>query len=232
MLLYYITDRSAFPGTEGEQREMVIRRIAEAARAGVDYIQLREKDLSARELQRLANQAVWAVRENSKRTKLLINGRTDIALACGADGVHLPADDLPASEVRAVWMKCSDRHPVIGVSTHSAADVRLAFSYGANFAVLAPIFEKPKTAVKGLGLEVLREVCSGMTAANRTDDEDFALLALGGVNLDNAGACLAAGVSGIAGIRLFQRGSVENTVERLRSLSKHLPEASLDAHHR
>ena len=92
MLLYYITDRRQFPGTPPEQRDRLLAKIAEAARAGVDLIQLRERDLSARELLQLAMEAVAAVREtrNAKReTRLLINSRLDVALACGADGVHL-----------------------------------------------------------------------------------------------------------------------------------------------
>ena len=214
MLLYYITDRSAFLGSEAEQRSALIHRIAEAARAGVDYIQLREKDLPIRELERLAGQAVRAVRDNSDRARLLINSRTDVALACGADGVHLPSDDIAASEARAVWMKCSQRPPVIGVSAHSVEEVRLAFSHGANFTVLAPIFEKPNTAVRGLGLKVLREACSGFS-----DADQFAVLALGGVNLENASGCLAAGAGGLAGIRLLQTGSIDETVRRVRELA-------------
>ena len=214
MLLYYITDRSAFPGSEAERHTALIRRIAEAARAGVDYIQLREKDLPVRELERLAHEAVRAARDNSSHTKLLINSRMDIALACGADGVHLPGDDIAASDARALWMKCSPRAPIIGVSAHSVDEVQLAFSHGANFAALAPIFEKPNTAVTGLGLEGLRRACSGFAAA-----DEFAILALGGVNLENAGACLAAGASGLAGIRMFQAGSIGETARRLRGLA-------------
>jgi thiamine-phosphate pyrophosphorylase len=215
MLLYYITDRNAFPGTDAERRAAVIRRIAEAARAGVDYIQLREKDLPARELELLARQAVRAVRGNSDQTKLLINSRADIALACGADGVHLPADDLMASDARTLWMKSSQRPPVIGVSAHSAEDARLAYSHGANFVVLAPIFEKANTPVKSLGLDVLRQACSELVTS------DFAVLALGGVNRENAESCMAAGASGVAGIRLFQGGSIQETVQRL-----HIPDPS------
>lgn len=219
MLLYYITDRCAFSGTDHERRSTLLRRIAEAARVGVDYIQLREKDLSTRELEQLARKAVRAVRDNSARTKLLINSRTDVALACDVDGVHLPGDDLPPSEVRALWMKCSSRPPLIGVSAHSVADVRLAESHGANFAVLAPIFEKPRTPVPALGLGVLREACSSLRDVDNADSARFFVLALGGVTADNASACLAAGASGVAGIRLFQAGRAQDTVGRLRSLA-------------
>jgi len=184
----------------------------------VDYIQLREKDLAARELEFLAHEAVRAVRDNSQTTRLLINGRTDIALACGADGVHLPGDDLPASEVRTLWMKSSDKPPVIGVSAHSVADVRLAESHGASFAVLAPIFEKVQTEAEGIGVGLLREACSGLTSALGANGDRFSVLALGGVNVENTEACLAAGASGVAGIRLFQTGLLGDTVRRLRGL--------------
>src|SRR5208282_4168078 len=107
-LLYYITDRSQFRGDEHARRRALLAKVSEAARAGVEYIHLREKDLSARELEMLARDALAAVRnsvplrtENRElstgpelRTRLLINSRTDVALAVGADGVHLRADDI------------------------------------------------------------------------------------------------------------------------------------------
>lgn len=219
MLLYYITDRSAFAGGDAERRNAIVRRIAEAAQAGVDYIQLREKDLPAHELEPLARQALRAVRDNSANTRLLINSRTDIALACGADGVHLPSDDMAASEVRTLWLQCSDRQPVIGVSAHSIAEVRLAESHGASFAVLAPIFEKAQTSGEGIGLEILRAACCASAMPDGNPGESFTVLALGGVNLENAAACLSAGAAGVAGIRLFQTGAIAETVRRLRALT-------------
>src|SRR5438445_11381707 len=103
-LLYYITDRSAFPGDELSRRRLLLEKIAEASRAGVDYIQLREKDLTARELELLAREAVCIVRElGQPRTGFLINSRTDIALATAADGVHLRADDISPQDVRKAW---------------------------------------------------------------------------------------------------------------------------------
>ena len=216
MLLYYITDRKGFAGDSAAQRTRLLRRIADAARAGVDYIQLREKDLASRDVERLACEAVRAVRENSNETKLLINSRTDIALACGADGVHLPAGDLAAGEVRAIWKKCSDRAPLIGVSVHSISDVREAEAQSTDFAVLAPIFEKVQAGRGGIGLDVLREACS--TGDHGSARRDFAVLALGGVNLTNARDCLQAGAAGVAGIRLFQIGDISDTVRQLRRL--------------
>lgn len=212
VFLYYITDRKAFGGGESAQRAALLRRIADAACAGVDYIQLREKDLAARDLEGLAREAIRAVRDNSATTKLLINSRTDVALACGTDGVHLASDELAASEIRRLWSKCSDRHPTIGVSVHSLADVQRAGSEGADFAVLAPIFEKVQIGAKGIGLEALREACAATASGS------FAVLALGGVNLTNARDCLKASADGAAGIRLFQIGKLRETVKRLREL--------------
>jgi thiamine-phosphate pyrophosphorylase len=212
MLLYYITDRKSLAGTDAQQRSRLLGRIGEAAHAGVDYIQLREKDLAARDLERLAREAVQMVRENSATAKLLVNGRTDVALASGADGVHLPASELDASDVRALWMQASERTPVIAVSAHTAEEVRAAADQGANFAVLAPIFEKAHTDVRRVGIDALRDTCASTLPA------EFAALALGGVTLANAGICLAAGAAGVAGIRLFQNGDIVETVRRLREL--------------
>ncbi len=99
-LLYYITDRAAFPGDERTRRLRLLDKIAEAASHGVDYIQLREKDLSTRELELLAREAMRVIRDKAKSasgvrppgTSLLINSRADVALASGAAGVHLRAE--------------------------------------------------------------------------------------------------------------------------------------------
>ena len=233
MLLYYITDRRQFPGSAAEQRVALLRKVSEAARCGVDYIQLREKDLRARELLELAKDAAAAIRsvapkqpktgiqklETGKQkleTLLLINSRLDVALACGADGVHLRSDDISAADARAVWMKAAaarglglgTRDCVIAVSCHTAGDVRRAQADGADFVVFAPVFEKG--GERGVGLEALRSSCRGFP-------ETLPVFALGGVTLDNARACLEAGASGIAGIRLFQDNDVAEFAARLRS---------------
>ncbi len=217
MLLYYITDRKSFAGAHEQQREALLSRIADAARAGVQLIQLREKDLSPRELERLACEALHAVRTASAITKLLINGRTDVALAVGADGVHLPDGEVAASEVRALWMHSRDREPLIGVSAHTVADVFYAAAHAANFAVIAPIFSKGQANTRGIGLDTLRAACT--IPRSHVNEEAkptrFAVLAMGGVTLSNARACIKAGADGVAGIRLFQLGDVFETVRRL-----------------
>jgi len=219
MLLYYITDRKSLAATDAQQCSALLFKIADAARAGVDYIQLREKDLSSRELEHLSRRAVSAVRDNSATTTLLINGRADVALAVAADGVHLPAGELATSEVRALWLRCSGGEPLIGVSAHSIADAFDAKARGADFAVLAPIFEKVQTRTPGVGLDLLREACGRLRESdNVAGVARFPVLALGGVTLSNAQACFGAGAAGVAGIRLFQQGDIFETVQRLRGL--------------
>jgi thiamine-phosphate pyrophosphorylase len=231
VLLYYITHRKQFPGGEADQRRRLLANIAEAARAGIEYVQLREKDLPARALEQLAREAVIVVRENSDSTRLLINSRIDIALACGADGVHLSSTDIPAGDARAIapvtWNSSatngvsSDARPaiVVGVSTHSPPEVELAYSHGADFVVFGPVFEKMSAPARsGVGLEELRNICAQFNPKGETGRPDFPVLALGGVTLENARACLQAGASGIAAIRLFQENDVNEVVNRLRAL--------------
>jgi len=122
-----------------------------------------------------------------------------------------------------VWRKCTDRDPVIGVSAHSPADVRYAESHGADFAVLAPIFEKATTLTPGIGLSALREACAALAAPGDVEapyQGGFSVLALGGVTLNNASDCLRAGALGVAGIRLFQHGDLCETVRKLRDLQR------------
>jgi thiamine-phosphate pyrophosphorylase len=209
-LLYYITDRHRFPGDEATRRRTLITKIAEAARAGVDYIQLREKDLCARELQGLAADALAVVRSESRTTRLLVNSRLDVALAVGSDGVHLRSDDISPAAVRSVIsrskMTAADRF-LIGISCHSEAEVRKAAAVGASFAVFGPVFEKLASAeAMPMGLLKLKEACR----------HGIPVLALGGVTVENAPACLETGASGVAGIRLFQDHEVAKVVERLR----------------
>lgn len=215
MLLYYITDRKQFPGPEPRRRELLLAKISEAACAGVDYVQLREKDLPARELESLAREAVRLVCETRNvkhETRLLINSRSDIALAAGADGVHLPSNDITASEARAIWssvlarnVKRVTRNVIIAVSCHSTEEVRLAETEGADFAVFGPVFEKVGTPFH-VGLDALRAACQVGS---------IPVLALGGVTIHNARSCLEAGAAGIAAIRLFQENEIIRVVEML-----------------
>lgn len=207
MLLYYITGQTQFSGAEPERRVKLLERISAAARTGVDFIQLREKDLSGRDLESLAHDAVAAVRTSSRKTRLLINSRADIALATGADGVHLRSADISPAEVRKIWrVSGAEREPVVAVSCHSGEDVARAAESGADFLVFGPVFEKADARATGL---------ESLHAVTRTN---IPVLGLGGINIANAASCIEAGAAGVAGIRLFQEGDVAETVAKIRSL--------------
>lgn len=204
MLLYYITDRTQFAGNEHERSSALIARATEAARCGVDYIQIREKDLPSTDLEKLARAIVERVRDANPSTRVLINSRADIALATGADGVHLRSSDVSPQDVRKIWRAAGrDSSPVIGVSCHTGADVVAAALAQATFAVFAPVFEKARATAAGI--EALRSACQS----------ELPVLALGGVTSENARLCVQAGAAGIAGIRLFQHGVMKEVVERL-----------------
>jgi thiamine-phosphate pyrophosphorylase len=219
-LIYYITDRRQLAGDERERRRALLAKIREAALAGVDCIQLREKDLTTRELEQLSLDAIdllaqLKTQERELRTSLLINSRTDIALAVNADGVHLRSGDIGISDVRSVWAEAVLHNPQLSpapklaVSCHTPDEIFHAAKAGADFAVFAPVFEKrdqPNSTPAGLG--ALREACRATVP----------VLALGGVTSANAASCLEAGAAGIAGIRLFQENRVEEVVRALRQL--------------
>ena len=225
MLLYYITDRKQFPGTAAEQCRKLLDKIAAAAHAGINYIQLREKDLSARELDLLARKAISlltnATRDSRLVTRFLINSRTDIALACGADGVHLTSADISPADARALAIRAGRNDFLVAASCHSAQEVRLAESHGANFVVLAPIFGKASAGTPGIGLGSIRELSNNSPVDRRIEAGDtrsrIPVLALGGVTIENAKACVDAGAAGIAAVRLFQENDVEQVVKSLRA---------------
>jgi len=220
-LLYYITDRSSLPGDERTRRRHLLDKIAEAASAHLDYIQLREKDLPVRDLESLAREAMRIIQERRTEnpdltTALLINSRADVSIATNAAGVHLPARDLMPAEVRQIWKtscgagalarEISPRTPVISISCHSPEHVTQAATNGADLAIFAPIFEK-KNAPGALpqGLESLRQACRA----------NIPVIALGGITLQNAESCLQAGAAGIAAIRLFQENNIATVVHAL-----------------
>ena len=158
----------------------IVRR---AVDLGADLIQIRAKELTARELMGLVQRAVEI---GGKR--VLVNTRADIALACGAGGVHLPANS-PTAPLRSRL----GREFLIAASCHSIEELRTAERDGADFAVFGPVFDSPGKG-RAVGLGALREAvrCVRMP-----------VYALGGVTEENAPLCLEAGAYGIAGIRLF-----------------------------
>jgi thiamine-phosphate pyrophosphorylase len=175
MIRCYVTDR---------KRGDLLSNVRSAVASGVDFIQVREKDLDARALYEL----VCRVRDAAAgtRTKVLVNDRLDVALAAGIDGVHLPGNGLPAARVRPLIR-------VLGCSVHSVAEAVYAESAKADFMIFGPIFETPgKTPV---GIEALRGVADAVR---------IPVLAIGGITQENTSEVLKAGAAGIAAIRLFQ----------------------------
>ena len=169
----------------------VLDQVSAATAAGIDLVQIREKRLTARVLFELARHAVEQTKGTS--TQILINDRADIAAGACAAGVHLTTQSIQASRIR----KTFGEGFLIGASTHSIEEAMTARTGGADFAVIGPVFETISKSEYGrpLGLEALAEASRRLAP--------FPLLALGGVSVENAQSCLAAGASGIAGISLF-----------------------------
>ena len=184
MLLCYITDRS-------QLQEGLLPRIADALQAGVDLIQIREKDLVGRDLYKLCAEVLRL--PNPHGTKILVNARADVALAAGAHGLHLPSTSPPPSAFRGILPDDF----LIGVSCHSLGDIRRAEAESADYVVFGPVFETPSKTHYGLPqkIERLYQACAAV---------DLPVLALGGITGYNVASCLQVGVAGIAGISLFQ----------------------------
>jgi thiamine-phosphate pyrophosphorylase len=216
-LLCYVTDRRSLPETASrETHETLLQKIGAAAAAGVDWIQIREKDLSGRDcawltreaLRRFAN--LQAARDAALR--ILVNDRLDVVLSERSAGVHLGENSLPLPEAkRLAGAQAQSRDFLIGVSCHSLETARTAASGGADYLFFGPVFATPAKAAYGApqGLERLAEVCRAV---------HMPILAIGGITVANAPACFAAGASGIAAIRLFQ--DAPNMVALVQSLRK------------
>ena len=210
-LLCYVTDRRSLAGAPELVLKLQLEKIEKAAKAGVDWIQIREKDLSGRELAQLTKDAM--VRTGSG-TAVLVNERADVACATRARGVHLGERGLPVAEARRLFR---ERFPkenfIVGVSAHSLNGARQAEQAGADYVIFGPVYATPTKASLGApqGAQRLEEICQRLK---------IPVLAIGGITLENAGECFAAGAGGIAAIRLFQDAEdLETVVSELGRLS-------------
>jgi len=194
----------------GDGGEGVLGKIRAATAAGVDWVQIREKDLSGRELLALARDAV----AGRGSTRVIVNDRLDVALAAGVAGVHLGRQSLSARDVVS-WCRSGKALAdfLIGVSCHSLEEAREAESAGASYIFFGPVFDTPSKRGMGepQGVARLGEICRGVV---------IPVVAIGGVSEENAGECISAGAAGIAAIRMFQDArdgaAVKDVVERLR----------------
>ncbi|MEK7833988.1 MAG: thiamine phosphate synthase [Acidobacteriota bacterium] len=196
-LLYLITNRQAFlrkVETGQLAGQLQIEAIRQAAAAGCQLIQIREKDLGARALTDFTQQAIAAARPHG--AKVLVNDRLDVAIASKADGVHLRVSSLSAAEVRRVGAEKGLKGFLIGASTHSLAEAESAQSGGADFIVCGPVYDTQSKREFGvpLGLERFAEICRTV---------EIPVLALGGINPTNFRQPLESGAAGIAAISLF-----------------------------
>jgi thiamine-phosphate pyrophosphorylase len=220
-ILCYVTDRRALenanvlsighpisPTSRTDPAQTLLETIRKASAAGINWIQIREKDLETRMLAELVRLAVDITRGTS--TNILVNDRLDVALAAGAAGVHLSETSLPVETV-AEWRRSAGHAEfLIGASCHSVETVHAADAAGADYIFFGPVFATPSKAAFGApqGIERIRNACASVR---------IPVLAIGGVTVENAPSCFAAGAAGVAAIRLFQESEdVSAVVNRLR----------------
>ena len=207
-LLCYVTDRRGLADAPELAGKLQLEKIAQAANAGVDWIQLREKDLSGRALAEFSARALALA---GSRSAVLVNDRVDVACSAGASGVHLGEHSLPAGEAKRFAVQlCARENFLVGISAHSLEGAMQAEQAGADYVLFGPVYETPSKASFGRpqGVPRLGEVCKRLT---------IPVLAIGGITLGNAGDCIAAGAAGIAAIRLFQDvANLDDLVSELR----------------
>jgi thiamine-phosphate pyrophosphorylase len=210
-ILYLITRGATVEATTPESEEFrnILQQVSAAVTAGIQLIQIREKQLTTRVLFELTARVVAIARGSS--TRVLVNDRADIAASAGADGVHLTTRSLTPDVIR----KTFGANFLIGASTHSLTEAQAACREGADFAVFGPIFPSPSKEKYGPPLSV------GQLIEATCELAPFPLIALGGISIENVNECLSAGAYGIAGITLFgEPNTLAKTVETIRGLAK------------
>lgn len=193
--LLALSDRRSLPSTGLTMTDW----LRALGAAGIGAVQIREKDLedgALYDLTRLARETVPAF------TRVLVNGRLDVALAAGADGAHLPADGLPAAPLRARF----GSEFLLGRSTHSTEEVERARDEGVDYVVFGPVYATPgKGEPTGI---------AALARAARAAGPGVPVFALGGVTLGRFGEVAATGAAGVAAIRLFQDAAALSSVAR------------------
>lgn len=220
MLLCYVTDRHLLRSQQSSDAAPtgdLFARIERAVAAGVDWIQIREKDLPARDLLELTRRAIAVTRQEANpQTRVIVNDRLDVAIAARAAGVHLGGDSISVAEA-VPWCRAGNAPPdfMVGASCHNVQEAIAVERAGGNYIFFGPVSETPAKMKFGApqGVDKLAEVCRSV---------QIPVLAIGGIDEENAEACVRAGAAGIAAIRLFQQprdaASLCGVVSRLRTI--------------
>jgi thiamine-phosphate pyrophosphorylase len=209
-IIYLITSGTTTSTSTPESEDFLrlLNLVEAAVAAEIPLLQIREKNLTARVLYELTTRAAALV--NGSSTRLLVNDRADIALAAGADGVHLTSRSLPASVIRSTY----GPQLIVGVSTHGVAEAKMARSGGADFVVFGPVFDTESKRVFGepQGVIKLAEVAAAIP--------ELPVIAVGGISMDNFSDCVDAGAAGVAAIRLLNDAdSLDSIVAEIRRRS-------------
>ncbi len=198
VLTYLITPGEATVSTFQGSRDRILRTVELAVGAGIDFIQIREKYITTKRLFELSRSVVEIAK--GSQTRVLINGRADVARAAGAVGVQLPENGVPVGAVR----KTFGSDFLIGASVHSV-DVALdAREKGADLVLFGPVFDSPGKS--GQGIETLRDVCVAL--------DGFPAIAVGGIDASNVNSVIESGAAGFAAIRFLND---EDTLAAMRA---------------
>lgn len=217
-LLCYVTDRNSLEPGRGDADVRVLDKVREVISAGIEWVQIREKDLPTTQLLTLVRGAVDAAQVHggrpagpgspSVRAKVVVNERLDVALAASAAGVHLGRGSAPLREVMR-WCQAGNapRGFLIGASCHSLVEAREAETSGASYLIFGPVFDTPSKRAFGkpVGIAELAAVCATLK---------IPVLAIGGIDVRNAHECFRAGAAGIAAIRMFQDAGEAHELRR------------------
>jgi thiamine-phosphate pyrophosphorylase len=199
-ILCYVTERRSLRVETGQNRESaLVQHIERAAQAGIDWVQIREKDLPARDLVELTRAAIRACKNASARSeaRVVVNDRFDVAWAAGAAGIHAGEASLPIRVLLDALHAARLKNFLVGASCHSLDGAITAAEAGADYVFFGPVFETPSKAAFGppQGTAKLEQVCNAVS---------IPVIAIGGITPENARACRDSGAAGIAAIRLFQ----------------------------
>jgi thiamine-phosphate pyrophosphorylase len=214
-IVCYVTDRRSLEMQGGSDCESsLVQQIRSAAGAGVDWVQIREKDLGTRQLADLTRSAVQICqrpgepqKQERTGTRIIVNDRLDVAYAAGAKGTHAGENSLPVEALIEARRVLGLHDFLIGASCHSLEGAMETAASGGDYIFFGPVFATPSKERFGppQGITKLGEVCKGVS---------IPVIAIGGITAENAAVCREAGAAGIAAIRLFQESSDAGEIVR------------------